>query len=119
VTAPLFSLVYHDAIVVPWSLGRGAWGIPEQDLGWLHGLLNAGAPYLSIRPEERELGIVRTMAWLHELVGFMEMVRHEYVDGDWRRQRTVFADGTVVEVNFDEDLFRIELPSGECITEIG
>lgn len=119
VTAPLFSLVYHDAIVVPWSLGRGAWGIPEQDLGWLHGLLNAGTPYLSIRPEELELGIVRTMARLHELVGFMELIRHDYVDGDWRRQRTVFADGTVVEVDFDEDLFRIELPNGECITEIG
>ena len=39
---PLFSLVYHhDAVVVPWSLGKGEWGVPPADEGSLHGLLNA------------------------------------------------------------------------------
>ena len=28
--------------MTPWSLGRGAWGIPEKDLGYLHALANGG-----------------------------------------------------------------------------
>ncbi|QJD87097.1 DUF5696 domain-containing protein [Cohnella herbarum] len=116
VPAPLFSLVYHDAIVVPWSLERGAWGIPERDLGWLHGLLNGGVPYLSIQPTDGELEIVRTVARLHGLVGFAEMTGHEYVDGNWRRQRSMFADGTVVEIDLDEDGYRIMMADGEVWT---
>ena len=81
IPVPLFSLVYHDALFVPWSLGKGAWGIPEADLGFLYGLGNAGLPYLSIEPADEELANVRTMCALNERVGLLELVNHEFLDG--------------------------------------
>jgi hypothetical protein len=117
IPTPLFSLVYHDAIVVPWSLDRGAWGIPEADLGLLHGLLNAGVPYLPIQPSDNEIPIVKTMARLHQLIGSLEMTNHEFMDGSWRKQRTTFADGTIVEVDLDGDRYTIQMADGELISE--
>lgn len=104
---PLFNLVYHDALVLPWSLGKGAWGIPENDLGYLHGLTNAGIPYLSLNPGEEELIRVRTMCSLHERVGLLEMTNHEFLDESYRKQRTSFADGTTVTINLDDETFMI------------
>lgn len=109
---PLFNLVYHDALLLPWSLGRGSWGIPEKDLGYLHGLGNAGLPYLSLSlsPGDEELERVRTMGALHERVGLSEMTNHEFLDPSFRRWRTAFADGTTVTVDLDKDTFEIAPP---------
>lgn len=117
VPIPLFSLVYHDAIVVPWSTERGAWGIPKPDLGYLHGLLNAGVPYLPIRPTEEEMAIARTLATLHGRVGCLEMTGHEFVGGNRRVHRSTFADGTTVEVDFERDAFAIRTADGVTVTE--
>ncbi len=113
VPIPLFNLVYHDALLMPWSLSKGAWGIPETDLGYLHGLANAGLPYLSLDPGEAELEQVRTMCALHQRVGLLEMTKHEFLDESRRKQRTTFADGTSVTIDLNDDSFRItpELPS--------
>ena len=108
IPVPLFNLVYHDSIFLPWSLGKGAWGIPETDSGYLHGLLNAGMPYLSTTPDDEERKQVRTMCALHERVSKLEMVSHEFIDGNYRKQRTEFADGTIVTVDFDEESFEIQ-----------
>ena len=107
---PLFSLVYHDALLLPWSLGRGSWGIPEKDLGYLHGLANAGLPYLSLHPGDEELERVRTLCALHERVGRLEMTDHEFLDASFRKWRTSFADGTSVTVDLDKDTFEITPP---------
>jgi len=107
IPVPLFNLVYHDALLLPWSLGKGAWGIPENDLGYLHGLANAGLAYLSLNPGEKELVRVRTMSALHERVGLLEMTNHEFLDKSFRRQRTTFADGTKVTIDLDSDTFEI------------
>jgi len=104
---PLFNLVYHDALLLPWSLGKGSWGIPENDLGFLHGLANAGLPYLSLHPGEKELTKVRMMCALHKRVGLIEMTKHEFMDKSFRRQRTTFADGTTVAIDLDDDTFEI------------
>ncbi len=104
---PLFSLVYHDALLLPWSLGKGNWGIPETDLGYLHGLANAGMPYLSPFPDTEELEQVRTMCALNQRVGLLEMTNHEFLDDSFRRQRTSFADGTTVTIDLDKDTFEI------------
>lgn len=101
IPVPLFSLVYHDAIVLPWSLGVGEWGIPETDWGFLHGLLNAGVPYLPLEPTEEQLVLVKKVADLHALVGCLEMMTHEFIEGNLRHQRSLFADGTSVEINLD------------------
>ncbi|MFD2114496.1 DUF5696 domain-containing protein [Paenibacillus yanchengensis] len=118
IPVPLFSLVYHDTIVVPWSLGRGDWGIPEQDLGYLHGLLHGGVPYLSIEATDEELNIVRLLANLHATVGTLEMTNHSFVDNNYRRQLTTFANGTIVEIDLDEDTFVIVAEDGTTITSI-
>lgn len=127
---PLYSLVYHDALFVPWSLGKGAWGIPDADVGYLYGLGNAGLPYLSIEPTEEELAKVRTMCALHERVGLLELVDHEFLDagsspgrapgapsnnlaGPWsayKKQRFTYADGTTVTLDFAAGTFSISPP---------
>ncbi|MHC4495362.1 MAG: DUF5696 domain-containing protein [Planctomycetota bacterium] len=107
ISVPLFNLVYHDALLLPWSLGKGAWGIPENDLGYLHGLANSGMPYLSLNPGEEELVCVRTMCALHERAGLLEMTNHEFLDKARRKQRTAFADGTTVTIDLDGGTFEI------------
>jgi len=107
IPVPLFNLVYHDALLLPWSLSKGAWGIPQTDLGYLHGLANAGMPYLSPEPDDEELEQVRTMCALNQRVGLLEMTNHEFLDDSFRKQRTSFADGTTVTVDFDENTFEI------------
>jgi len=107
IPVPLFNLVYHDALLLPWSLGKGAWGIPETDLGYLHGLANAGLPYLSLHPGEEALARVRTMTALHERVGRLEMSDHAFLDLSFRRQRTTFADGTMVTIDLEAGTFDI------------
>jgi hypothetical protein len=107
IPVPLFNLVYHDAMLLPWSLGKGAWGIPENDLGYLHGLANAGLPYVSLNPGEKELTRVRTMCALHERVGLLEMTNHEFQGKTRRKQRTIFADGTTVTIDLDGGTFEV------------
>ena len=104
---PLFNLVYHDALLLPWSLGKGEWGIPQNDLGYLHGLANAGMPYLSLFPDEPHKEQVRTMCALHRRVALAEMTRHEFLDGSYRKQRTTFSDGTTVTIDLDADTFEV------------
>lgn len=104
---PLFNLVYHDALLLPWSLGKGEWGIPQDDLGYLHGLANGGMPYLSLSPDDQHKKQVRTMCALHRRVALAEMRSHEFLDGSYRKQRTTFSDGTVVTIDLDADTFDI------------
>ncbi len=108
IAVPLFNLVHHDEIILPWSMGKGDWGIPETDEGFLHALLNAGIPYLSLEPGDAELARVSHVCSLHERVGTKEMIRHEFLDGSYRRQRTTFSDGTTVTVDFDKGSFDIK-----------
>jgi len=104
---PLLSLVYHDSIFIPWSLGKGAWGVPENDSGCLHGLAHAGLPYLSIQPSETELERVRTMCNLNKRLALVEMTDHKFLDDNYRRQQTTFADGTAVSIDLDNDTYTI------------
>ncbi|MCX8107922.1 MAG: DUF5696 domain-containing protein, partial [Verrucomicrobiae bacterium] len=107
---PLFNLVYHDALLIPWSLQKGAWGIPESDLGFLHGLLNGGMPYLNLQPSAEELERVRTMCSLHRRVAYQEMIKHEFLDASWRKQRATFSDGTRVTIDLDTNEWQVEPP---------
>ncbi len=111
IAVPLFSLVYHDSIVLPWSAsfpGRGGWGIPDGDIGYDHAVLNAGIPYISTSPDPEELMRVRKLCALHHRVGVLEMTNHEFLDTTMRKQRSTFSDGTKVTVDFDSGDFKIE-----------
>lgn len=110
ILVPLFNLVYHDAIILPWYLGRKAYAIPENDLTFLHGLMHAGIPYLSLEPDEEETTRVNAMCALHKRVGLLEMTGHEFVDQTYRKHRTSFADQTTVTVDLDAETFEISPP---------
>ena len=88
IPAPLFNLVYHDAIITPYQPGD------------LHGLLNGGVPQIrDFAPED--LALIRRMSALHERVALQEMTSHEFLDKNYRKERTTFADGTTVTVDWD------------------
>lgn len=97
VPVPLFNLVYHDAIMTPYNSSD------------LNGLLNAGVPQMSSRnPGEPPLERVRRMATLHKRLALVEMTKHEFLGKDRRKERTTFADGTTVTVDWDAQSATIE-----------
>jgi len=40
-------------------------------------------------------------------VGLLEMTNHEFLDKSFRKQRTTFADGTTVTIDFEKNTFEI------------
>ena len=104
VPVPLFNLVYHDCVVVPWfGVGGelGGWGIPGGDSAFLWGVLCAGTIYYSAHETPENIKRGKIALELHEKAALSEMVKHEFIDGDYRRHRARYADGSVVEVNLD------------------
>lgn len=101
IPVPLFSLVYHDSILLPWEMGEdGGWGIPKGDSGRLHCLLNAGLPYLW--PGADDAQVARTLEaadWARHCA-FEDMVSHEFLDEGRRRQRATYSNGATVTVDF-------------------
>ena len=115
----LFNLVYHDCLIEPWMMDK----VSEEEDYMLYAVLNGGAPYLvrdgayqntdgsfaggveiSIEDQIKRCKVVSD---LHEKVAKCEMVRHEMVDGNPEVQRTTFADGTVVTVDFQAQTYQI------------
>lgn len=128
IPVPLGSLVFHDCVLIPWNWWHN-WGIPKGDNGLLHCALNAGMPYfhpftqdnLKIGKDSRsadltllddvqlqaEIEHVLPLCALQERLYNQEMVKHEFLGGT-RRQRTTYADGTTVTVDFDRDTYTVE-----------
>ena len=128
IPVPLFNLVYHDCVVEPWMMDILEYETPDgekcrKDL-MLYALLNAGAPYLvrdgayentdgsfagcgSLGPEETAERC-RIVSRLHERLADCPMVRHELLDGEGRKQRTLFADGTAVTVDLEQNTYQIK-----------
>jgi len=99
---PLYQLVYHDAVIV--SFG------PRDQANLLRGLLYGGVPEMPMAQtnlDEKMLGLIRQMAALHERVALFEMTRHEFLDINFRKERTTFADGTTVTVDWDASTIAI------------
>lgn len=106
---PLFNLVYHDALLMPWDMGEdGGWGIPNGDAGRLHCILNAGLPYVGPGADETMVKYVHEAAKLSARCATQEMVNHEFLEGNYRKQRTTFSDGTTVTVDFGSKEYTIE-----------
>jgi hypothetical protein len=118
IPVPLFNLVYHDCIVTPWFTEKATKRVAPyfgKDSGFLHGLLNGGPGYLTWSyPEnvdldfsEAEMEQCRIISGLFQKVGYEEMLSHEFLKDDYRKQRTTFSNGIIVEVDFDTDNYRI------------
>jgi len=57
--------------------------------------------------DDKTLALIRQMMALHKRVGLLEMTRHEFLDKNYRKERTTFADGTSVTVDWDTSTFTI------------
>lgn len=111
IPVPLWNLVYHDALLLPWDMSDdGGWGIPTGDAGRLHCLLNTGLPYLGLGASDDQIAKANEACELNARCATLEMTNHEFLDASYRRQRTSFADGTTVSVDFDAKTYSIEYP---------
>ena len=87
-----------------------AYGARDQK-SLLQGLLGGGVPEMPVvqsSVDEKTLRLMRQMALLHERVGLLEMTKHEFLDSNYRKERTTFADGTIVTVDWDANTCKIE-----------
>ena len=111
IPVPLYDLVWHDCVIIPWMMGKGNWGTPEGQDGFLHCLLHGGMGYMSESAEgealEENIRQWRTIRELQDHVAYEKLVSHEFLNEDRSRQRTVFSDGTTVEVDFAAETYQI------------
>ncbi|MGC8737832.1 MAG: DUF5696 domain-containing protein [Candidatus Hydrogenedens sp.] len=108
---PLFNLVYHDSLIMPWSITEdGGWGIPKGDAGYLHCILNAGMPYLNISADEKEISRIKELCSIAKHCQFLELVNHEYLDDTYRKQKTTYSDGTTITVDFNNKTYEVKYP---------
>ena len=103
---PLFDLVWHDCIVIPWNTENDPEYVPAGYTGLGLAYINGGTAYMPIDAEAEEIERLNDLLRLHEKIAFSELTRHELVNGDPMVQRSVFAgeNGDVtVEVHFCGD----------------
>jgi hypothetical protein len=112
IPVPLFNLVYHDSILLPWAMtDNGGWGIPNGDAGWLHCVLNAGLPYLSPGAGPGQIARVREVCGLALRLNLLDMTDHRFLDRYRRIQQTAFSDGTRVTVDFEKKTYSVSGPA--------
>lgn len=125
VPVPLFNLVYHDCLILPWFMDR----MDDGEDYMLYALLNGGAAYLDRdgaypnidgafddaheKQLDEQIARYRVVAALQEKVAKCEMVRHEFVDGDYQKQRTTFSDGTSVLIDLSASKYQITDAEGK------
>jgi hypothetical protein len=99
---PLFGLVYHDAVMTPYSPGGGEARMNRDDRpNWLYGMLNGGFPRAGLQSIEGVREILNKMTALHKRVALQAMTNHEFLDTNNKKERTTFADGTTVTVDWE------------------
>ena len=106
---PLWELVYHDCVVAQWYWGDYNNKLPK--LWDRRDLWNAlyGTPPMFMfdrnvwtANSERFAKSYRTAATVARATGYSEMLSHEWLTSDHAVQRTRFANGVVVTVNFGD-----------------
>jgi hypothetical protein len=55
-----------------------------------------------MRRDPVDMERVRRMAALHKRVGLLEMTKHEFLNETRTQERTTFADGTTVTVDWEQ-----------------
>ncbi len=104
VPIPLLSLVYHDCFIVPW-IGlpgeRGGWCVPVDDCPYTYAMLYGQPVYCPGDASVEDIKAVKAACDNAARLTHCELVRHEFVDGNYRVQRTTFSDGTIITANLD------------------
>lgn len=118
VPIPLFNLVFHDCIVIPWDgmHRRGAWGIACTDQPYLWALLCGNTVYHFIGMDQEEVEYGKIALELHATVAHCDLTKHEILDETTRKRRSTFSDGTVVVADFDSGEFTITYPDGRVVS---
>ena len=123
IPTPLYNLVYHDCMILPWPMDRNE----GQEDYMLYALLNGGGAYLdkdgaypncdgafddpnAEKNLDEQIARYRIVAELQERIAKCEMVRHEFLNHDWKQQKATYSDGTVVSVNFNDSTYQITYP---------
>lgn len=120
IPVPLYNLVYHDCVIQPWMMEK----VSDEEDYMLYALLNGGAPYLirdAAYPNidgafdggvemklEEDIRRAKVVSAFHEKVGKCEMIHHEFVDGNPQVQKSIFADGTSVFIDFQKQTYKIQ-----------
>ncbi len=111
---PLWELVFHDCVVSTWYWGDASDFLLKADpenmtRKDLFNILYGTIPLMWLEPQgawhrDRQAFVrtYRLTTKLHEAVAQQEMLSHEFLTPDRAVQRTRFADGTTVVVNFGE-----------------
>ena len=113
---PLFNLVYHDCVLIPW-IGlpgeKGGSGLPGSQSTYLYGILNAGPVYCPIDADQTVISQVEAACAVSEKLFYAEMLRHEFVSADGARQACLYSDGTRIEVDMDKGTWKLDTGSGK------
>ncbi len=109
IEVPLIELVYHDCFMIPWTMKKTYDNCNEiMEFRFLDALLNGGMGYLSIDAEEWEIEKMNVLSELHKRVAFSEMINHEFLSDNYKVQRTTFANGIKVTVNYEDLSYKID-----------
>lgn len=118
IPVPLFNLVYHECVIVPWFTDK-----TETEDYMLYALLNGGIGYLSrdgayagcdgafdmpAQMIDDSIQRCKVISQLHEKVAHSEMVKHEFLNDEKTIQRTTFKNGTTVTINLQDSTYSIE-----------
>jgi hypothetical protein len=121
---PLWELVYHDCAVSHWYWGDYNNKLPALwDKRDLFNLLYGTVPMFMFDRElwaqnrERFARSYRNVCPVARAVGYAEMTDHRFLTGDRGVQRTTFANGVTVTVNFGQEAY--ELSSGTTVAPMG
>lgn len=101
---PLFNLVWHDCLVVPWFGLNGNWGMPEgyDPMGLAY--MNGGTVYWPITGvDAEEEARLRAELAFHKKVALGELLSHRFVNDNPKIRESVFdaGDGKTVTVRVD------------------
>jgi uncharacterized protein DUF5696 len=101
IPVPLFNLVYHDALVPMYSpQAPDARQVQPARPDWMYGMLNGGLPRVGLGGIDRVRDQIDQLTRLHKRVALQAMTNHEFLDEKHEKERTTFADGTTVTVDW-------------------
>lgn len=108
---PLFNLVYHDCVVIPWNGlpgQRGEGGLPEGYQTYLYAILNGDPVYCPIDADEATIGHVQRACAVSARLMYTPMLRHEFLNASRSRQRISYADGTQITVDMEKGSWSVD-----------
>ena len=109
IPVPLFSLVYHDAVMTPYSpTGTETGMMRDGRPNWLYGMLNGGPPRVGLAAIDSERVILERMTALHRRVALLAMTHHEFLNATHTQERSTFSDGTTVTVDWAAKTVRVQ-----------